>query len=158
MAKSWSWSLLLNAAVADQEAVDVPTPDYDAAFADPASAQLAVDNDVVALPDKATVTFNGETATVVNLTGAEWPAGQTVYVYVAAKGLSGGEGGGDALVQIEANTAAIAVNAAAIADLETRVAALESAPASVDVTVITDFETRLSALEDAPARNHKKGR
>ena len=29
MAKSWSWSLALRSAVADQDSVDVPTPDYD---------------------------------------------------------------------------------------------------------------------------------
>ena len=128
MAKSWSWSLLLNAAVADQASVDVATPDYDAALVDPNSVELAVGNDVVALPDQATVAFSGATATVTNLTGAEWASGETVYIYVKAKGLTGEGAGGIAGMQaaIDANTAAISALETEVTDLQARVAALET--------------------------------
>jgi hypothetical protein len=129
MAKSWSWRLRLTAAVADQASVDVPTPDYDAALADPASAELAVDNDVVTLPDKGTVAFNGLSATVTNLTGSTWPQGDEVYVYVARKGADAG-GAEDALAamqaQIDANTSAIGALQTDVTDLQARVAALET--------------------------------
>jgi hypothetical protein len=129
MAKSWSWRLRLPAAVADQASVEVPTPDYDAALADPASAELAVDNDVVSLPDKGTVVFNGDSATVTNLTGSTWPQGDEVYVYVERKGVDAG-GAEEALAamqaQIDANAAAIGALQTDVTDLQARVAALET--------------------------------
>ena len=131
MAKSWSWKLRLTAPVADQASVDVPTPDYDAALVDPASAELAVDNDVIALPDKGTVAFNGLSATVTNLTGSTWPQGDEVYVYVERKGVDATGGGAeDALAamqaQIDANTSAIGALQTDVTDLQARVAALET--------------------------------
>jgi hypothetical protein len=137
MAKSWSWSLILPAAVADQGSVDVPTPDYDEARVDPDSAELAIGNDVVDVPEKATVEFGGASVTVTNLTGAEWTQGETVYVYAEAKTPDAG-GLEEELTgmqdEIDANAAAITAlqpvvdkTVTDIADLETRVAALEAA-------------------------------
>jgi hypothetical protein len=121
MAKSWSWSLILQGAVADQASVDIATPDYDETLTDPASIQLAVEALVVAVPGQATVTFNGATATVVNLTGSSWPPGAAVYVYAAAKGASG-----DTYAQVGDNTDRITALETQVADLETRVSALEA--------------------------------
>ena len=132
MAKSASWSLVLNAAVADQASVEVSTPGYDAALVDANSVQLAVGNDVVAVPDQATVAFSGAAATVTNLTGAEWASGETVYIYVEAKGLAGAADGGleqrlsTMQAAIDANTSAIALLDTEVADLQLRVAALET--------------------------------
>jgi hypothetical protein len=137
MPKSASWSVILTTAVADGASVEVPTPGLDLAAIDPESAQLAVDNDVVPMPDKATVDYgDGSKATITNLTGEEWPSGVTVYLYVEAAGL--GEDFQltftEMQAQIDANTAAVAAlqpavdkNVADIADLQTRVAALEAA-------------------------------
>ena len=85
MAKSWSWTPAARHEVADQATVDVPTPDYDEERTDPDSAELAIGNVVVDVPEEATVEFDGENATVTNLTGEEWAAGDTLYVYVKAK-------------------------------------------------------------------------
>jgi len=132
MVKSASWSLILAAAVGDQASVEVPTPRYDAALVDPSSVELAVGNDVVIVPDKATVVFNGETATVTNLTGGEWASGETVYIYVKAKGLAGAADGGleqtlsTMQAAIDANTSAIALLDTEVGDLQARVAALET--------------------------------
>jgi hypothetical protein len=127
MAKSASWSLLLNAAVADQASVEVSTPGYDAALVDANSVELAVGNDVVVVPDQATVAFSGAAATVTNLTGAEWASGETVYIYVEAKGLAGaGETLAAMQAAIDANASAIALLDTEVADLQLRVAALET--------------------------------
>jgi len=125
MAKSASWSLVLNVAVADQASVEVSTPGYDAALVDASSVQLAVGNDVVVVPDQATIAFSGVAATVTNLTGAEWASGETVYIYVEAKGLTGA---GVAAMQaaIDANTSAIGALETEVTDLQARVAALET--------------------------------
>ena len=85
MAKSWSWSLALRSEVDEQDTVDVPTPDYDEERADPDSVELAIGNVVVDVPEEATVEFDGENATVTNLTGEGWAAGDTLYVYVKSK-------------------------------------------------------------------------
>ena len=85
MAKSWSWSLPLTQAVADQATVEVPTPDYDEERADPDTAELAIGSVVVDIPEEGTVEFDGENATVTNLTGDDWAAGDVLYVYVKAK-------------------------------------------------------------------------
>ena len=128
MAKSASWSLVLNVAVADQASVEVSTPGYDAALVDASSVQLAVGNDVVVVPDQATVAFSGAAATVTNLTGAEWASGETVYIYVEAKDLSGAGGETLAAMQaaIDANTSAIGALETEVTDLQARVAALET--------------------------------
>jgi hypothetical protein len=81
--QSWSWTLVLNAVVANGSSVDILTPDYDPT-SDPASAQVAVDNQVLAIPAEASVTFNGPTATITNSSGDDWPIGAQVYLYVAA--------------------------------------------------------------------------
>ena len=117
MAKSWSWSLPLTQAVADQATVDMPTPGYDEERSDPDSAELAIGNVVVDLPEEGTVEFNGEDATVTNLTGDEWAAGDVLYVYVKAK----------------------TPDAAGAGDLEARVTTLESE--------VTDLQARVAALE-----------
>ena len=85
MAKSWSWTLPLTQAVADQATVEVPTPDYDEERTDPDSVELAIGNVVIDVPEGGTVEFDGENATVTNLTGDEWAAGDALYVYVKAK-------------------------------------------------------------------------
>jgi hypothetical protein len=137
MPKSSSWSVTLAAAVADQATVAVPTPGLDVDVIDLNSAELAVDNKEVVIPAEATVDFgDGSTATVTNLTGQEWPQGAVVYLYVAAKAVSG-EDLEDQLAamqtQIDANASDIAAleptveqNAAAIVDLQARVSALET--------------------------------
>ena len=85
MAKSWSWSLPLTQAVADQATVEVPTPGYDEERTDPDTAELAIGNVVIDVPEEGTVEFDGENATVTNLTGDEWITGDVLYVYVKAK-------------------------------------------------------------------------
>ena len=117
MAKSWSWSLALSQAVADGDSVDVPTPGYDEERADPDSVELAVGNVVVGVPEKATVEFNGDDATVTNETGEGWVAGDVLYVYVKSK----------------------TPDAESVGELEGRVEALE--------TEVDDLQARVSALE-----------
>jgi hypothetical protein len=117
MVKSWSWSLPLTQAVADQATVEVPTPDYDEARVDPDSAELAIGNQVVDVPEDATVAFDGENATVTNLTGDDWAAGDTLYVYVKAK----------------------TPDVESAHELEGRVATLESE--------VTDLQARVAVLE-----------
>ena len=152
MAKSASWSLILNQAVADQASVEVPTPRYDPALADPSSVELAIGNDVVTVPDKATVVFNGETATVTNLTGAEWASGELVYIYVEAKSLSSADGGVDeALAAMQEQ---IDANATAISTLQTDVGALQTDVGALQ-TDVGDLQARVAALETPVAQ---KGR
>ena len=117
MAKSWSWSLALRSEVDDQDTVDVPTPDYDEERADPDSVELAIGNVVVDVPEEATVEFDGENATVTNLTGEGWAAGDTLYVYVKSK----------------------TPDAKSAGELEARVGALESE--------VDDLQARVTALE-----------
>ena len=117
MAKSWSWSLPLTQAVADQATVEVPTPDYDEERADPDTVELAIGNVVVDVPDEGTVEFDGENAIVTNLTGDEWAAGDVLYVYVKSK----------------------TPDAESAGELEGRVEALE--------TEVDDLQARVSALE-----------
>ena len=117
MAKSWSWTLPLTQAVADQATVEVPTPDYDEERADPDTVELAIGNVVVDVPDEGTVEFDGENATVTNLTGDEWAAGDVLYVYVKAK----------------------TPDAESAGELEGRVDELESE--------VTDLQARVAALE-----------
>ena len=117
MAKSWSWTLPLTQAVADQATVEVPTPDYDEERADPDTAELAIGNVVVDVPEEGTVEFDGENATVTNLTGDEWAAGDTLYVYVKSKTLDAGSGG-----ELEARVEALESE---VDDLQARVTALE---------------------------------
>jgi hypothetical protein len=122
MAKSWSWSLPLTQAVADQATVEVPTPDYDEERADPDTVELAIGNVVVDVPDEGTVEFDGENATVTNLTGDEWAAGDVLYVYV------------------KANTPDVD----SVGELEGRVDELESE--------VTDLQARVAALEGGATR------
>ena len=122
MAKSWSWSLPLTQAVADQATVEVPTPDYDEERADPDTVELAIGNVVVDVPDEGTVEFDGENATVTNLTGDEWAAGDVLYVYV------------------KANTPDVD----SAGELEGRVDELESE--------VTDLQARVAALEGGATR------
>ena len=122
MAKSWSWTLPLTQAVADQATVEVPTPDYDEDRADPDSAELAIGNVVIDVPEEGTVEFDGENATVTNLTGDEWLAGDTLYVYVKAK----------------------TPDAESAGELEARVEALE--------TEVDDLGARVTALEGGATR------
>ena len=133
MAKSWSWTLALQSAVADQDSVDVPTPGYDEERSDPDSAELAIGNVVVDVPEEGTVEFDGENATVTNMTGEEWPVGDTLYVYVKAKGLDDVDagGGGDD-------------------ELETRVSMLESDVAGLK-TRLDAVEARVTVLEGGGA-------
>ena len=125
MAKSWSWSLPLTQAVADQATVEVPTPDYDEERADPGSAELAIGNVVVDVPEEATVEFDGENATVTNLTGEGWAAGDVLYVYVKAK----------------------TPDAESAGELEGRVEALESE--------VDDLQARVSTLEGGAQTTRK---
>ena len=122
MAKSWSWTLPLTQAVADQATVEVPTPDYDEERTDPDSAELAIGNVVIDVPEEGTVEFDGENATVTNLTGDEWLAGDTLYVYVKAK----------------------TPDAESAGELEARVEALE--------TEVDDLGARVTALEGGVTR------
>ena len=122
MAKSWSWSLPLTQAVADQATVEVPTPDYDENRTDDDTAELAIGNVVVDVPEEGTVEFDGENATVTNLTGDEWAAGDVLYVYVKAK----------------------TPDAESTGELESRVEALE--------TEVDDLQARVTALEGAAKR------
>ena len=125
MAKSWSWSLPLAQAVADQATVEVPTPGYDQERTDPDSAELAIGNVVVDAPEEGTVEFDGENATVTNLTGDEWAAGDVLYVYVKAKTLDADSAG----------------------DLEARVQTLESE--------VIDLQARVAALEGGAQTTRK---
>ena len=122
MAKSWSWSLPLTQAVADQATVEVPTPDYDEERTDPDTAELAIGNVVVEVPEEGTVEFDGENATVTNLTGEGWAAGDVLYVYVKAK----------------------TPDAESAGELEGRVEALE--------TEVDDLGARVTALEGGVTR------
>lgn len=126
MVKSWSWSLSLTQAVVDQATVDVPTPGYDEERTDPDSAELAIGNVVVDVPDEGSVEFDGENATVTNLTGDDWAAGDVLYVYVKAK----------------------APDADAAGALEARVEALESE--------VDDLQARVTALEGGAARKAER--
>jgi hypothetical protein len=119
MAKSWSWSLHLKQAVVDQATVEVLTPGYDDERADPNSVELAIGNVVVDVPEEGTVEFDGENATVTNLTGDEWSAGDVLYVYVKAK-TPDAESAGD--LEARVDTLESEVN-----DLQARVATLEGA-------------------------------
>jgi len=132
MAKSWSWSLALTAAVADQATVEVPTPGYDAERTDTSSVQLAVGAQVVD-DERFDIAFNGDAATLTNLSGQEWPAGATVYVYVEAQGIDDIANGDLAAMQaeIDALKAEDEAQASEIADLQTRVAALEAVATGV---------------------------
>ena len=125
MAKSWSWSLPLTRAVADQATVEVPTPGYDQARTDPDSAELAIGNVVVDVPEEGTVEFDGENATVANLTGDDWAAGDVLYVYVKAK----------------------TPDADSAGDLEARVQTLESE--------VNDLQARVAALEGGAQTTRK---
>jgi hypothetical protein len=122
MAKSWSWTLPLTQAVADQATVEVPTPDYDEERADPDTAELAIGSVVVDIPEEGTVEFDGENATVTNLTGDDWAAGDVLYVYVKAK----------------------TPDAESAGELEGRVQTLESE--------VTDLQARVAALEGGATR------
>ena len=122
MAKSWSWTLPLTQAVADQATVEVPTPDYDENRTDPDSVELAIGNVVIDVPEEGTVEFDGENATVTNLTGDEWVAGDILYVYVKAK----------------------TPDAESAGELEARVEALE--------TEVDDLGARVTALEGGATR------
>ena len=128
MAKSWSWTLPLTHAVADQETVEVPTPGYDEERTDPDSAELAIGNVVVEVPEEGTVEFDGENATVTNLTGDEWAAGDTLYVYVKSK----------------------TPDAADAGELAARVGALESE--------VDDLQARVATLEGAVAPEKRESR
>ena len=128
MAKSWSWTLPLTQAVADQATVEVPTPDYDEERTDPDTAELAIGNVVVDVPEEGTVEFDGENATVTNLTGEEWVAGDTLYVYVKAK----------------------TPDAESAGELEGRVDELESE--------VDDLQARVSTLEGGAATTRKAER
>ena len=125
MAKSWSWTWPLTQAVADQATVEVPTPDYDEDRADPDTAELAIGNVVVDVPEQGTVEFDGENATVTNLTGDEWVAGDVLYVYVKAK----------------------TPDAESAGELEGRVEALESE--------VDDLQARVSTLEGGAQATRK---
>jgi hypothetical protein len=138
MPKSASWSVILTTAVPDGASTEVPTPGYDAALAAEESVQLAVDNDIVPTPDKATVAFNGETATVTNLTGDDWLPGWTVYLYLEAKGAE------DVANQMQVE----------IDILHQRVKALEET-VSTHESEINDLQARVAALETAPASASK---
>jgi hypothetical protein len=155
MPKSASWSVILTTAVPDGASTEVPTPGLDLAAIDPESAELAVDNDVVPMPDKATVDYgDGSKATITNLTGEEWPSGVTVYLYVEAARA------GEDLAEMQAD---ISANTAAIAALQSQVDASLSAIAALQPTVeknvadIAALETRVAALEAAtPAATASK--
>lgn len=121
MAKSWGWSLTLSAAVPDQETVDVPTPGYDAELTDAASIELAVANQVI--PDEqGEVVFNGDSASVTNLSGEDWEAGDLVYIYAEALPI------GD-VANLEAMQEQIEAQQSEIDDLQARVATLEGGAA-----------------------------
>ena len=148
MAKSWSWTLPLTQAVADQATVEVPTPDYDENRTDPDSAELAIGNVVVDVPEEGTVEFDGENATVTNLTGDEWAAGDILYVYVKAKGLDdvdGGGGGGDDELETRVST------------LESEVAGLKTRLNEVE-TEVDDLQARVTALEGGGADKRESRR
>ena len=125
MTKSWSWTLPLTQAVADQATVEVPTPDYDAERVNPDSVELAIGNIVVDVPEEATVEFAGESATVTNLTGDDWAAGDVLYVYVKAK----------------------TPDAESAGELEGRVETLESE--------VDDLQARVSTLEGGAQTTRK---
>ena len=117
MAKSWSWTLPLTQAVADQATVEVPTPDYDEERVDPDTAELAIGNVVVDIPEEGAVEFDGENAIVTNLTGDEWAAGDVLYVYVKSKAPDAADAG-----ELEARVSALESE---VDDLQARVAWLE---------------------------------
>jgi hypothetical protein len=151
MPKSASWSVILTTAVPDGASTELLTPGLDPAAIDPESAELAVGNAVVPMPEKATVDYgDGSVATITNATGEEWPSGATVYLYVEGKGVSE-----DLEEQLASMQSGIDANSSAITDLEAEVNANTEAIAALQPAVdknvadIADLQTRVAALEAA---------
>lgn len=92
--QAWGFTQKLNQPVANNGTVLIPTHDFDPSLAAGSQIGLAVFNNVLELPDDATVTFSGAGATVTNLTGRTWSGGWDAYVYVSRSDAGGGGGGG----------------------------------------------------------------
>jgi hypothetical protein len=134
MANDGGWSLNLSAEVAPDASVEVPTPDI-SPHADTTKAELTVGNTVLKVPDQATVEFalGAELATVTNLTETAWAVGATLYIYVP-----GAEPTGDALADLQAQ---VNQNSADLVELGTQV--------DEQGVTLADLETRVVALEGA---------
>jgi hypothetical protein len=111
---SYGWTHVLTEEVANLGTVSVPAPGIGNPDCDHDNMELAVDSVEVDLDDFTADEDIANNAVIVeNETGEAWPEGATLYVYAPGKSASAG------LVGL----------AAQVADHETRITALEGAPA-----------------------------
>ena len=87
-AQSYGWKHKLEADVDGGASVDAPAPGFDTRYTDTRHAEVTlISNGAVWRTGEGAVevTFDAtegrETATVANLTGAKWPAGDEIYVF-----------------------------------------------------------------------------
>jgi hypothetical protein len=86
-ANSYGWLAKLAAGVPGGGKVTIPTPGFDEQYTDTRYAEATVDSDGAVWrtgQGKVTITFvtsEPYSATVTNLTGVEWPAGASLYVF-----------------------------------------------------------------------------
>jgi hypothetical protein len=154
--KSYAWSSRLAEAVPDGGEAVIDTP----GFASPENyqtdeADVVIDARVLT-PEEVEVAWESDFAHVhlTNNMGAEWGAGQTLAITVAGKTFDPADVEGD----FDALQAQVDNNSAAIADLDVRVAALESAVGEFSgVRLATDTsEVALDKKQDADSAEDAK--
>ncbi len=124
--KSYAWQQRLQNAVADEGTVDVPTPGFEnPQNYDTANTGVVVDGTVMDA-SKASCAWAGDFSevTVTNSSGADWNAGQTVYITVAGTQIDPGD--------IQASFSELEQRVTAC---EARITALEGGGASATVSV-----------------------
>lgn len=130
-AKSYAWSTILSAAVADGATIDIQTPGFDdPEYYDTDNCGLTIDGTVLT-PEAASAAWASDfsSVTVTNSSGDDWAPAQTLYVTVAGQTPTTGT----ISDRLDAHDEQIAGLNTEMDDLESRVAALESAGGAVSL-------------------------
>jgi hypothetical protein len=138
--KTYGWGVTLSEMIEDSETVEIPTPDFDAALVDTAKAEVAYGGYLLT-SDQFTLEWaaDGSKVVVTNDSDHTWEVNQGVYV---------------SCPRLAPDIESIEDVTNALADHETRIAALETSQAAQDLA-ITDLQARVAALE-APVTQSAK--